>query len=421
MRRTFLLILLAFAALPLRAEADDRDGDGLDDATEAMLLERHLPVLALEPDERYSPVSILDFVQRSALVAFYRFELFGECNAVPSLLVYPESQVSADPRIILHGLAGFNPPYPPGVCGVGDTSFVTAPNPPVRWRLDVNDAFRAPFAGTPQFDGVYGHVVPTGDGRILIQYWLLFAMNEAECNSDCGDHEGDWLYLDVYVSASDPYHLQSIVYHHHGDSNCAPITVPYPGIPLPPPLSGWLFPPVSLPADGHPVCYVEEQAHEWWPWASGGGECDFTYGFGICENASHYGGVVRAVTDAINVGEWYAPTPGDIEAELFVLYNGLWGFWGADCEPFNSATPPDSPMVQFFPAPPNWRFLSHGEPQNAVGTGTPTDPWRSFATAANEIGAGQTLRVIAGTYSAVGTWSRPMTITATLGPVTLGQ
>jgi len=416
-------ILLAVLSGSLCANvcvADDRDGDGLDDqSVEQMLLDRHRPTLVFEPDERYHPVSILDFVQHSGLVAFYRIDTGFGCNraGVGNAAVYSEAQIAADPLLVLSGLSGFNPPNPQLVCGVGDTSFVTSPNPPARWRLNINDNYRAPGSGGSFYTGIYGHVVPTGDGRILVQYWLLFPMNEAECTSDCGDHEGDWLYLDVYVSSSPPYSLQSIRYHHHGDGNCPPTVLPY----TPPqPCGGaaYCFP-VPLPADGHPVCYIEEQAHEWWPWASGGAECGFVPF--LCENSSHTGGGLSYTVSSVkNVGEWYAPMPGDLESQLFVLYNGLWGHWGSICSGtrFN---PPDSPMVQFFPWPPSWQFLSHGEPAGATGSGTPTDPWRSFSTAATSIGAGNTLRIISGTYTAVGTWNRPMTITATLAPVTLGQ
>lgn len=406
------VFVLALLVLVTSSLADDLDRDGLDDQQiEQMLLMRHRPILKFMQGERYVPVSVLDFVRHSSLQAWYRSIpqtgcSLGQCG------VFTEDQVASNPPLILNG--GTPGCVPPVLCYPLDgTSFASDPSPIVRWRLNVNDSYRAPFSSGPTFyNGIYGHVTPVDGNLLLVQYWLLLPMNEAECMSDCGDHEGDWLYLDVYVSEQAPFPLQYIVYHHHGDNNCAPVYVPYFGGPP------YNQPPVLLPTDGHPICYIEEQAHEWWPWASGGGECEFAPG---CENASHMGnGLTYMVQSVTNVGEWYSPMPGSLEAQLFVLFNGLWGSWGADCEPFNTATPPDSPMVQFFPHPSNWTFLSHGH-VNTVGDGSATNPWRTFPLAVASTQAGKKIRIIAGDYTAVGTWSTPITLTATLGSVTLGD
>lgn len=312
----------------------DADFDGLDDALEHQLLQRHRPILAFEDDERHWPISAERFVANSRLL--WR----GDPDEV---VAFTRDQLAADPRLALLGhtrvpnrpsaTAG---PGGPGFGGVGPGGCSCRTD----WFLDLDDTLRSGVYPQPDgrdHEGMYGHVVPVDGERILIQYWQLLPHNDAGQISDCGDHEGDWLYLDAYVSRSTPHQLLELVYHHHGDGNCPPTR-----------LTG-----ADLPADGVPTCYIEEQAHEWWPWPSGGGECEFFIGVG---NPSHHGnGIVYRVPIVENIGERTAPMPGSLAAELILRFNGRWGGWGAYCNFLVYALqsgPPNSPIHQFFPAPP---------------------------------------------------------------------
>lgn len=409
---------------PLIAIAQDIDGDGISDETEAVLITRHLPVLVYEPDERHYPISVSDFVMSSRLLGDMRIPWqdgdTASCVSLGGLGLYrvhlDQAQLQANPLLALEQVDSPGEP-----CDDQYSSFAGSPGDGNLWWLDLDDAWHPgiyPGADGSAHRGMYAHVVPHESGQILLQYWQLFGFNEAECTSDCGDHEGDWLYLDLYLNPTPPYKLQSIVYHHHGDGNCAPMTLPYTP-------SGWPWcqfgycSPIALPANGHPICFLEEQAHEWWPFASGGDECEFAPF--VCSNASHLGGgLTYQVPFALNVGEWYAPTES-VEAKLFVLFAGRWGRWGANCEPFNTAEPPDSPMIQFFPAPPAWRFVNAAAQPSQSGDGSARDPWRSLASALANTPDNSTLRILPGNYFAVGTVSRPVTLTAPLGPVTIGR
>jgi hypothetical protein len=262
---------------------------------------------------------------------------------------------------------------------------------------------------------MYGHATLLADGSILLQYWQLFPHNEAECVSDCGDHEGDWTWLDLYLDGSAPYTLREIVYHHHGDTHCPPTSLPFAG--------GSHHPaPIPLPAGGVLVCYVEEQAHEWWPWASGGGECQF-FDFGLCPNASHHGnGISYRVPRVENLGEQFAPMPGSLAAQLILYFNGRWGGWGSECGD-HWFEPPDAPIYQSYPTPGSY-------PPSAIHVdfaytgwelGTAAQPFNTLAEGVAAVIPGRTIILRAGSSNERLTVNKHCTLLGSGGIVTLGQ
>jgi hypothetical protein len=296
------------------------------------------------------------------------------------------------------------------------------------WYLDIHDGARGGVFPQPDgsaHEGMYGHATPLADGSILLQYWQLFPHNEAECQSDCGDHEGDWTWLDLYLDGTAPYTLRQIVYHHHGDGNCPPTSVPFPGGGV----GETPAPAVPLPADGAPVCYVEEQAHEWWPWASGGEECVFDpLGFGFCYNPSHHGnGIGYRVPRVENLGERNAPMPGSLAAQLILLYNGRWGGWGSECggEWFGKEKwfePPDSPVHQSYPLPGSY-------PPSAVHVdfahtgwefGTAAQPFNTLGEGVSAVIPGRTILLRPGSSGERLTITKPCNLLSEGGAVTIG-
>src|SRR5262249_32664844 len=80
----------------------------------------------------------------------------------------------------------------------------------------------------------------------------------------------------------------------------------------------------------------------------------------------------------------------------------------------------DRLIMGFIYAFPNWRFVDRSY-TGSIQAGTFLQPYRNFIPGANATPAGGTLWVQPGTYSARGTYTRPMTWQAPLGDVTLGN
>lgn len=394
--------LIVAAVTPTsRLSAADSDLDGLDDSTEQTLLDRHRPILVFENDERHWPISAERFVRGSRL----RWNTHPDRAFDYAWLrdVYSETQLGLDPSLILRGDEA-RPGEPSDVGEHPDRN---------EWYLDLNDALRGGVYPGPTgaaHEGMYGHATPLADGSILLQYWQLFPFNEAECVSDCGDHEGDWTWLDLYLDGMPPYTLRQIVYHHHGDRNCPPTSLPSASIPL--------------PADGVPVCYLEEQAHEWWPWASGGEECDFDpTGLGLCPNASHHGnGISYRVSHVENLGERNAPARGSLAAELILHYNGRWGGWGAECFDHHFE-PPDSPVHQGYALPGSLPGAAVHVDFGYTGRefGTAAQPFNTLAEAVSAVIPWRTILLRSGNSGERLTITKPCNLLSEGGTVIIGQ
>jgi len=397
------------AACPLRSA--DLDGDGLDDAIEQSLLDRHRPILVFENDERHWPISAETFVRNSRL----RWNTHPQRRFEYGWLrdVYSQRQMSANPLLVLNGAGGWP----------GESS--NAADHPSRneWYLDISDNFRGGVYPQPDgsaHQGMYGHAVPLADGSIQLQFWQLFPHNEAECVSDCGDHEGDWTWLDLYLDGAPPYALRQIVYHHHGDNHCPPTSLPFSGGSV----GQNVIPAISLPADGVPICFIEEQAHEWWPWSSGGEECDFDpTGFGFCPNASHHGNGIRyRVPTVENIGERDVPMPGSLSAQLILRFNGRWGGWGSECDD-HWFEPPDSPIHQRFPtprsAPYDATFVNFS--YEGVERGTLSQPFKQLFKGVAAVPVGRTIIISPGSSEERLTIDKHCTIMSSGGSVTVGR
>jgi hypothetical protein len=304
-------LLLGFAVATLvallrvsSAYAEDVDEDGLDDAMEQALINAHAPRLFYDSGETYWPSSVTWKVRHSEL-------LYDTTEHV----IYTKDELNTNTMLILSGRHNgwvssteYKPYYPPD-------------NP---FRLNIYDEFRGGSypADEPLGVGMYARVVPlTGPitcpnypalsvlvwaGDLLIQYYQFFPYDYYYGGPD---HEGDWLFLDVYVSGTDTNILKAIVYHHQGDGKCGPSL-----------LTGG-----ELPPNGEPQCYLEHGAHEWWPTDGGTAE-------GCWFSKSHNGnGPSIRPANVINIGEHFAPMNND-EAKMIVYYNGSWGYGTAGME-----------------------------------------------------------------------------------------
>lgn len=397
----------------------DLDNDGLDDALEQHLLDKHRPFLLYEAQNAYWPMSISDYVRNSAL----------EWGLNQNSPVYEQAQLAADPTLILRGDA----------VRPGNSSDVLNQPAESQYLIDISSSLSTgvyPGADGSAHSGMYGHVVPFG-GLILVQYWQFFPFNYAMVwtlgadyhFSDCGDHQGDWVWLDVWLAndAARDYPVQWIVWHHHGDDNCTPCWTSAAssycaGNPQVPHMQDW-----TLGGNGiTPLCFLEAGNHEWWPYASRGQECTFASIYiSDVDNASHLGdGIAYQVPAALNVGEPRAPMQGSLEAQILMRFNGYWGARGSECNDHFFA-PADSPIYQFFPTPQSlawlnftaWVDFSYAGGQQ----GTFDAPYSSLGAAINTLPPAGQVSIKTGSAHEAITISKPVKLSASGGSVTIGQ
>jgi hypothetical protein len=231
-------------------------------------------------------------------------------------------------------------------------------------------------------------------GDILIQYFQLFAYNWYNVTG-IGNHEGDWLMLDVYVSGTGSNELKCAVYHHHGDGNCYPTVVPGSQLPL---LNG-----VRVP-----FCFLEEDDHEWWPYP--GASCVIDL-YNICRDNKGDGVAYRA-DNILNLGEAFHTLPGsdteNIERQLVTYYNGIWG------------TDPSGPFVARCNDPTGLPtiplFVAYVDAQAALwsgaGLGSQYFPFNTLAGGVTNVEATGHVRFTPGVYSVSSPLliSQPMTL-----------
>lgn len=213
-------------------------------------------------------------------------------------------------------------------------------------------------------DCLYGrctHLEGEKDNYYLLQYYLFFGWNDVDADRNpigcpIGNHEGDVVCVEFeveYNSATD-HRLVRAIYHDHGRQVFIdePSALDY--------------------SAGHPVVYLEKENHEALPWRGDCGFVDglvpscigITQYFeskdvsifnvpvaGECDSVptvrQHNGGGVEVlITSVINLGERGAPGPS-AEAQFVHAFNGLYGDSATACcdDPFGSPTcqPVDSP------------------------------------------------------------------------------
>jgi len=78
----------------------------------------------------------------------------------------------------------------------------------------------------------------------------------------------------------------------------------------------------------------------------------------------------------------------------------------------------DGMSMSFLYPQPTWRFVDHT--YQGTSTGTFLQPWNSFIIAYASEPSGVTLHLEPGSYLAIGTWSKNLTLKAPLGGVVLG-
>jgi len=267
------------------ARAADLDHDGLDDALEDELLQRHAPLVLLHPSEAARPGNTEWLLARAEL----------------------EPAPGRPRRVLAASIVGVFPPRHPQ-------------DPEARLRPAA--ATRAGSAD-PRDWVVYGHAFPADGGGVLLQYWFFYPFNDGYW---LFDHEGDWEHVTVQLGAD--LRPRAAYYARHFDS--------HPGV---------FFPWSALTREaGHPVVLAGRGTHA--SYASGS---DAPFWERVCATedparAAQAGCTTWRTWDGgtggvVNVGERSAPRVP------FLAWPGLWGSTGrlgAD----SRTIPPHGPAFQ---------------------------------------------------------------------------
>ncbi len=362
----------------------DRDGDGVSDATESMLIARHAPYYYFDSKEEHWPAGALWYAQRCALKLTHPGSPSERCywaqeTVLPRTSSDPNKPTTGThPELILQKVfegppnCDQCPPQAPGlpVC-LSTASNILCTHDflnRTRYSLDPPDeswVYRGEASefldanGDPHVPnrlniGLYAHVLRyPNTSTIIIQYLQFFAKNNIYgSRADQGWHEGDWLYLEVYVNdlPASNYPISQIVYHHHGDGTCdASRVLPSACFGLCGGTSGYYTVQIAniadalVPGTQHPRCYIEAGSHEWYPYPATNESCAKYLGQG---DFIHRGnGLQYQTADIPNLGEVGSPLPDasgaiPLENELVLLYSGLWGDDGG----FAVGDPPPGPV-----------------------------------------------------------------------------
>lgn len=253
--------------------ADDLDADGIQDELEQRLLDRFIPVFFTDNEEGAVPCSATWFVRHCASVA--RGD--GLTNRNPEILKeyidkhHPPTLADGVGQPVLHLLSR-------------DGSSL---GQPITWD----------FAQQHGFLGMYGHVWrpdPAQPMLLSVQYYMLLTYNDADAPFDVGDHEGDFLCVDLSVrlmgETAKAARLEGAIFHNHGRQVFA--------------TGDYLE---AHRRDGRIAVYLERGSNEPWPFPGGPGTNGWP-GAGVTVNYIFKGSKQVGPID-ICVSEWDVVQP----------------------------------------------------------------------------------------------------------------
>lgn len=288
------------------AASGDADGDGIDDAVEAELIARYVPVYYFHPDEQYYADTVDAYLPNVQMRFHYRLlsddQILDQGSVTQSAL--PEQ---------VHANKDFMGNYTDEMIR-SDSARDTFSDG--GYFLEVPDDLpnrEAVYRGNPEGDRtrVYAHAFRNDEGNISIQYWLFFPYNEAPSVAGVKlNHEGDWEHVTVRLNAEQT--LDRVYFASHNNEGKAH---------APSDLSFTTGDQTVLPyseADGvtHPVVYQAKGTHASFPTAG-----TQYRGWYLPNDYTGEGVFFSGLDRAVNVGELDAP----LNDQQFIRYGGLWG------------------------------------------------------------------------------------------------
>jgi hypothetical protein len=325
----------------------DRDGDGIADSLEELLIRRYRPYYRFSQsgghDEDRRPADAVTEVQHAQLK-----KMSSPGNGV------------GDPVAGCGRKGDFHldPPASLLTCDPNASFAVSPAKSTLCLNIDNDRYGGVSFAeAKAEATGFYAHVandVVNGHPAYKIEYWQFFAFNNQDITvlgmGSYGDHEGDWTSVQVWFDRTEQ-RVAQLLYLIHGKSvsfhmpaaaaqpACRSCMIAVKGAHYDPNVGNFLDA-AARPAyddneaeffvDGsgfkHVVVYIERGGHEFWPGAWGHAQIDAgPVAFHL--NPHNGEGTQYLVPDVagrpLGVGEVDRPlTP---EADIVLSYNGHWG------------------------------------------------------------------------------------------------
>ncbi len=173
---------------------------------------------------------------------------------------------------------------------------------------------------------IYGHVYPIANGKVVIQYWQLYAYNDSFASAN---HEGDWEYTAVVIDREEL--PQKVIFYRHGHAReVAPSAVEWDG--------------------NHHITYSSKGGHAQYRGAAVDGCLDHDLqGFAdTCSPGTAWNTWETSFGGIVNVGERYFT----LNSANWLRYSGLWGEVGAAAGAIRFTSGPQGPAYQLG----NWNW-----------------------------------------------------------------
>lgn len=384
--RLVALTLLSLTCAAPNARAEDADGDGLDDAFENELMRRFAPVVRLHPIDEFRPASVEWYLQRVHM----RFYHVAPCQDCPEeeegILGWSSTELLTKAHPVKNDACKHN-------YDNMKHSKNTSPEPSdvTHFFLEIphdDNWFTTPL-GDLSAAVCYAHVRAAVRHPTMfdVQYWFFYPYNGAV---PFKPHEGDWEHITVRIGP-DGRTIHRIFYDAHNTNG------------------QWFSPGEFSLTNGRPVVYSAFHSHASYPaagrWTTGTDE-------------TQDGGPVWDCADrVVNMGEGAAPNPGC----EWLWYTGRWGeykpFEGPEGPAFKAKWNLEDPEEDLSDDP--WVFVAQSSP--APGDGSWAHPFHEFTAGVQAVPASGTVWIFPGTYSAVGAYTKPVTLRAISGGVVLGR
>jgi hypothetical protein len=370
--------------LNVRTISVDKDLDFVDDNLEHFLLERFRPYFKFsiqDGQEQYRPCDVFNYVRSCTIGGDYE-SLLGKTDNCPPLPGFDQSGLSNPDNLLTAGVPNKKPV---DLWAQHERSIVhLQPSDAAKHGNDWNEILASRNVG------LYGHVVPvvlnsvagyqrgaifpcpqTPGSKLYykVEYWQFFGYNYAHqhiFSRDYADHEGDWATVQLLVDSS-TLKVASVFHYAHGgetrfdiDPSMVPASIKdssglqvmeYSGVNAGQPSNQDMaddgdgfktknnrrvrfFRENGQTEDTHPVVYIENGSHEFWPTEGG------VYGstqVGTRYYAPDHNGSGQSYLTAAppNLGELEHPLNETPEANVILRYSGLWGCYNV----YNSNPP----------------------------------------------------------------------------------